>query len=466
VTTVTTTAPPSVHGLRALLRVGRLRLLVLVRIINSFGDGAFQGALVGAVLFSPDRAADPMALALGFAVMLLPYSVIGPFVGSLLDRWSRRQVLVWANTLRCFFVVLVAVEIAMGAPLWLEFSTALLVLGVGRFVGSGLSAAMPHCVAADSLVGANSLSATAGAVSTSVGGAAAFGAGALIGKSDMSLALITAGVVPFYAAAAMVAMRFGRRALGPDETDEPAQTFKAILGGLSAGFLHIRARPRVAVAVSMVMLVRFCFGLVTLLVLVLFQYHFEAHGFFRAGPAGIVQVLGFGAAGVFVAALFTAPAVARWGRTAWVTAVLIGAGLVSFAGAIHIGPAVAMAVAFLLGFAYQSTKICADALVQSDSDDAHIGRVYALYDTTNNVLYVLAFIVGAAVLGEHGAGSAFVIIGLGVIYLLTAAGFRVAMKRLATHPTVIAAEAGDAAARLSANTAAPVRTKHRATTAR
>ena len=77
---------------------------------------------------------------------------------------------------------------------------------------------------------------------------------------------------------------------------------------------------------------------------------------------------------------------------------LIGAGVVSFAGATYIDPVVAMAVAFLLGFAYQATKICADALVQTDSDDAHIGRVYALYDTTNNVLYVLAFVVGAAVL--------------------------------------------------------------------
>ena len=446
VTIMPTTAPPSVHGLRALLRVGRLRLLVLVRIINAFGDGAFQGALVGAVLFSPERAADPMQLATGFAVMLLPYSIIGPFVGSLLDRWSRRQVLVWANALRCLFVIAVAVEIAVGAPLWLEFSTALLVLGAGRFIGSGMSAAMPHCVAPDSLVGANSLAATAGAVSAAIGGGAAFGAGALIGKSDMSLALITVSVVPFYAAAALVAMRFSRRALGPDETDEPAETIKAILGGLSAGFLHMKARPRVAVAVTMVMLVRFCFGLATLMVLVMFQSHFKPHGIFRSGAAGIVQVLGFGAAGVFVAALITAPAVAKWGRTAWVTAVLIGAGAISFGGAIHLDPMTAMAVAFLLGFAYQSTKICADALVQTDSDDAHIGRVYALYDTTNNVLYVLAFVVGAAVLGDRGAATGL-IIALGVMYLMTAVGFRYAMKRLATHPTVIAAEAVEAAAR-------------------
>ncbi len=429
-------APPSVHGLRSLLHVGRLRLLVLVRVITSFGDGAFQGALVGAVLFSPEHAANPMQLATGFAVMLLPYSVIGPFVGSLLDRWSRRQVIVLANLIRCVFVIAVAVEIGLGSPLWLEFSTALLVLGAGRFIGSGLSAAMPHCVAPDSLVGANSLAATAGAVSTAIGGAASFGAGALLGKSDLSLAMITAGVVPFYATAAIVALRFHRASLGPDQTDEPSQTLLAILGGLSAGFRHMRQRPRVMVAVTMVMLVRFCFGLATLLVLVLFQSHFQAHGIFRAGPAGIVQVLGFGAVGVFVAALVTAPAVNRIGRTAWVTVVLVMAGLMSFAGAVRIDPPMAMAVAFLLGFAYQASKICADALVQSDSDDAHIGRVYALYDTTNNVLYVLAFVVGASVLGERGTGRGL-ILALGFTYLLTAAGYRFAMNRLHNHPSAI-----------------------------
>ena len=430
-------APPSVHGLGSLLHVLKLRLLVLVRVINAFGDGAFQGALVGSVLFSPEHAANPMELATGFAVLLLPYSVVGPFVGSLLDRWSRRQVLVWANALRCVFVLAVALEIGLGAPIWLEFTTALLVLGAGRFIGSGISAAMPHCVAPDSLIGANSLSVTAGSISTSIGGAAAFGGTALLGKSDLSLALITGSVIPFYAAAALVALKFSRESLGPDETDEPAQTILAILGGLSDGFHHMRARPRIAVAVSMVMLVRFCFGLATLLVLVLFQSHFKAHGFFRAGPAGIVQVLGFGAVGVFVAALVTAPAVNRLGRSTWVTVVLFGAGVVSFGAAIRIDSAVAMAVAFLLGFAYQATKICADAIVQTDSSDAHIGRVYALYDTTNNVLYVLAFLIGAWLLSDGGLGRGL-IISLGVIYIFTGIGFRMLMNRLVNHPSAVA----------------------------
>ena len=38
----------------------------------------FQAALGGAVLFNPERQADPLAVAAGLAVLLLPYSLIGP----------------------------------------------------------------------------------------------------------------------------------------------------------------------------------------------------------------------------------------------------------------------------------------------------------------------------------------------------------------------------------------------------
>ena len=57
----------------------------------------FQAALGGAVLFNPERQADPLAVAAGLAVLLLPYSIVGPFAGALLDRWDRRRVLIVAN---------------------------------------------------------------------------------------------------------------------------------------------------------------------------------------------------------------------------------------------------------------------------------------------------------------------------------------------------------------------------------
>lgn len=138
------------RGLLHLWKVSGLRRLVYVRVLSAFGDGAFQGALAVLVLFSPERHTDPAEIAAGFAVLLLPYSIIGPFAGALLDRWSRRRVIVWANLIRCALVAIVAIQIAAKLPSIILFITALLIMGVGRFVGSGLSASVPHTVAQDS----------------------------------------------------------------------------------------------------------------------------------------------------------------------------------------------------------------------------------------------------------------------------------------------------------------------------
>ncbi|MDQ3505736.1 MAG: MFS transporter, partial [Actinomycetota bacterium] len=77
------------HVVRGLLRRGDFRRLLGVRLSGQFSDGVFQASLAGAVLFNPERAASPADVAAGFAVLLLPYSLVGPFAGVLLDRWTR-----------------------------------------------------------------------------------------------------------------------------------------------------------------------------------------------------------------------------------------------------------------------------------------------------------------------------------------------------------------------------------------
>ena len=93
---------------RHLLRRGDFRRLLLTRLSSQFGDGVFQAALAGTVLFNPQRAAEPVDVAAAFAVLLLPYSLVGPFAGVWLDRWSRRQVLLRANLVRALLVACVA----------------------------------------------------------------------------------------------------------------------------------------------------------------------------------------------------------------------------------------------------------------------------------------------------------------------------------------------------------------------
>ena len=157
-----TTAPAAWWRAPAFLR------LLLVRVLGQVGDGVTQAALASYALFS-DRQADPLELAAAAAVVLLPYSVLGPFVGVLLDRWSRRQVLLVGNLTRTAVVLVVALLVATDAPEVGVYAAVLVALGVNRFLLSGLSAALPRTVPVQELTPANALTPTVGTAAFVVG---------------------------------------------------------------------------------------------------------------------------------------------------------------------------------------------------------------------------------------------------------------------------------------------------------
>lgn len=95
-----------------LLHNGGFMRLFATRMTGSLGDGVLQAALAAFVVFSPERQATPLAIATSFGILLLPYSFIGPFAGVFLDRWRRRQVLVYANWLRALTTVITIVIVS------------------------------------------------------------------------------------------------------------------------------------------------------------------------------------------------------------------------------------------------------------------------------------------------------------------------------------------------------------------
>ncbi|MBW0009953.1 MAG: MFS transporter, partial [Pseudonocardiales bacterium] len=210
--------PPGVTGrlrVRRLLGTRGFGRLLASRFATQWGDGVFQAGLGGAVLFNPERQAAPMAVAAGLAVLLLPYSLVGPFAGALLDRWDRRRILVMANLMRVVPIVLVALAVGVGvagAPLYLG---ALLVTGLSRFVVAGMSAGLPHVAPPGRLVRANALATTVGSAMTVLGGMCAIGLRALIGPGNTGSAWMTSTAVLGSLVAAAIATGFRRGQLGP-----------------------------------------------------------------------------------------------------------------------------------------------------------------------------------------------------------------------------------------------------------
>src|SRR5881275_1891691 len=113
-------------GIRELLARRWFRWLFGTRLVSQCADGVFQSSLASAVFFNPDHQTDPKQAAAGFVVLLLPYSLVGPFAGVFLDRWSRQRVLVVANVVRSVFIAATAVVLAAAGARGAAFYVAAL----------------------------------------------------------------------------------------------------------------------------------------------------------------------------------------------------------------------------------------------------------------------------------------------------------------------------------------------------
>ena len=104
-----------IGDLRTVLGSSGFRKLYATRLISQTGDGVFNAGLGAYVFFNSASFPDPAAAATSFAVLYLPYSLIGPFAGVFIDRWSRRQIVLWSALLRAGFAALTAIFIGFGA---------------------------------------------------------------------------------------------------------------------------------------------------------------------------------------------------------------------------------------------------------------------------------------------------------------------------------------------------------------
>jgi len=386
--------------------------LLQLRVASQFGDGLFQAGLAGGLLFNPQRAADPWAIAGAFAVLFLPYSVLGPFAGALLDRWDRRVVLIAANAARVLAVLGVAALLAVGARDLFVLCGALVVNGFSRFVTSGLGAALPDVVPREHVVTMNSVATASGATAAFLGANFMLLPRWLAGDGDAAAATVIVLVAIPVAIALLLSMRFAPHVLGPDSTAVHGSPLYAVATGWTYGLRAVRATPSVAATLSGLAAHRMVFGINSLLVLVI------ARQTGTTGFGGLGTVVVFVAAagiGAFLANVVNPPAIRRWGRYATANAALLFAALIQLAGA-TLDLRVMVACSFFLGLAGQMVKLCADTAMQIDLGDALRGHVFALQDSVFWMSFIIAVSAAAAVIPPDGRSAALVVAG-SLVYL-------------------------------------------------
>ena len=383
---------------------GLIRLL-RIRWTGQLTDGIFQSALASFVLFSPERQADAMSAALAFALVLVPYSIVGPFVGTVLDRFSRQRALLFANLTRAITLAMIALLIFQGRT-GIELTIFVLIaFGVNRLILDGLSAGLPLVISREKLITANALAVTGGSVWVVLGGGIGLGVRKILDSmtnADYADAVIISIAVCGYLCAALFASLLRREEIGP-------LPHEIVKGSLTQGIKEMREGIRFleehvdsARGIAAIAIQRGGLTALTLMTLVLERNRFNDPLDTEAGLAGVTFMIVTAAVGFVVGAIVAPYGVSKVGRHRWMQLAMGASALSVIALALTRTPLSLALTAFFTALCGQSVKVTNDALVQSKIDDVFRGRVFAVYDVLVNGAIVSFALIAAWVLPISG----------------------------------------------------------------
>ena len=419
--------------LRDLAASRGLRILLATRLISQTGDGMVQVGLVTLFFFAPQNATSTGDVAAALVVMLLPFSVVGPFTGSFIDRFRRRSTLMTMNLVRAGLILATAVVIRGAGAGVVVYLLVLAALGVNRFLLATLAASLPHVVEADRLLTANSLVPTLGGAATAAGAVT----GLLLrltlpaDAQDVASLLTAAGL---YVASAGVVSRLGRDDLGPDwltrarsteggaagaeRRSEPEGTARGLgttgttgttgtgttgtVRDLADAVRHLLSRRTPALALGVMGAYRLVYGLELVTTILASRNLLADPADADAGLAVFGTLMGAMLAGHGLAVVLTPLAQEHVSPPTWVVACMLGGSLgqvLLVAGHTREGMVAGL---FVFGVGVQGAKIAVDTIVQTDTSDDYRGRAFSLYDVLFNAAECLAAGVAVLVMPDVG----------------------------------------------------------------
>ena len=388
-----------------LLRDVKLFRLLRIRWSGQLIDGLFQSALASFVLFSPERQASAVNAAVAFAVVLLPYSVVGPFVGTILDRFSRQRAIFFANIVRAATLCVIAL-LMFNDRTGVEITVFVLIaFGVNRLILAGLSAGIPLMTNPQSLIAANALAVTGGSVCVVLGGGIGLGIRQLVNgveSANHADALLVLAAAFGYLIAALLAALLKKDEIGPLSHEIAEGGFFQGLREMRDGFNFLRIHQDAARGIAATAIHRGGITALTLATLLLERNTFHSPADSEAGLAGVSIALTIAACGFVVGAAIAPYGVRTFGRHRWIRFSILAASASSLFLVIDRNPGLLFATAFFTALFGQSVKVTNDALVQSKIEDIFRGRVFAVYDVLVNGAIVIGALFAAWILPISG----------------------------------------------------------------
>lgn len=403
--------------------------LLAVRWTGQLTDGIFQSALASFVLFSPERQPDAKSAAAAFAVVLLPYSFIGPLVGTILDRISRQRIILFANLFRALTLIFIAGLVRNGAT-GVELTIFVLVaFGVNRLILAGLSAGLPLLLdttgpeGRTTLVSVNATAVTGGTVMVVLGGGVGIGIRNLLEgrvNADQADALLISLSSITFLIAALLALLLKKGDLGPLPHEVRKESVAQAYREMVAAFIFLRKIRDCFLGISATAIQRSGLTALTLMALLLNRNTFNDPSNPESGLAGFAFAITIAGVGITLGAILAPFGVAKFGRHKWIRLSLFASATLPIFLALEQNELLLVSTGFFAGMAGQGVKVTNDALVQSKIADEYRGRVFAVYDVMVNFGIVSGAVIAAFILPASGV-SALLPALIALVYILFAA---------------------------------------------
>ena len=389
---------------REALRSDDFRGLFAIRLITQSGDGLFQAVLISSIVFNPEEQNTILGFAIATLVVSLPFSILGPFTGVFIDRWSRRKILVVAPLLRVAAMWLVLFD-PKAAPV-LFFGGALWVLSVNRFYLATAVAVVPRLVPTEDLLMANSMATVGGTVALLLG---VFIGGWMADLFGDAPVIALAGVE--WLVASLVATRIRSPLLPHHVPEAPVRDeLRRVAREFADGITLLVRTPRALGPITSITLDQVGQGIVLVLSLFVFRDRFEE------GVGSFSNLIGAGGLGVLLGIFTVGKLEERYPKERIVARAFLAGGVVLIAVATYITGWSVLVASFAVGLTFAWKKIPVDTMVQEAIPDGYRGRVFAVYDVAYNLSRVAAAFLAIPLLNAFGEAWAVAIVG--VVFIL------------------------------------------------
>jgi hypothetical protein len=433
-------------GLAVVLRAGRERIVAMLSSFGGFfnrmfavfsdrsfaalmstqflaqaADGVVQASLAKTIAFGGKEGFDlttaPSTRYLLAMVLLLyvPYTLVSPFMGVLIDRSDRRRLLSGSNLFRAGVVGVAALALAAfgsSLPNVVLIGTILVALACTRILLAIKSAGLPAVLRGKDLLQGNGLSQAGGAVFQVVGGGVALVATAV--APSWTVALVGAAM---YGIAGLLARRVEHLET-ERATGSISEALRRVLADIRSGVGEVFSRPPAALGLTAFQALRMeFFGFVALVFAL--QARFLLTGA-KSDKTAVAIAAATGALGAATGMVLAQKLKERVPPARLLVAAMfaVGVGVIAFGGVQTIAGYSALTFVGALGFFLG--KISADTIMQQSLPDGFRGRGFSLFDIAYNLGWIVPALVLAAAWGD-GTNVRVILIGSGAVFLLVTA---------------------------------------------